>query len=105
MRKKAIKFFAWYFGITEQSAKELNGMTIECMAKFAEQEVKNFGLRVRQPYTEKDLSEFAEWMGVNEWHYSINSDEWFTGKDVYKQGITTSQLQELWEIETGRREK
>ena len=40
MKKKAIKFFAEYFRTSEKDARENNTMTIDCMAKFAEQQVK-----------------------------------------------------------------
>lgn len=40
-KKDAIKFFAKYFKITEDEAKDCNYMTIDCMVKFANSSVQN----------------------------------------------------------------
>ena len=39
MKKKAIKYNSKYFGISEKVASELNHLTIDCMTKFAQEEV------------------------------------------------------------------
>lgn len=44
-KKKAAKFWAEYFSSTEKEALDCNHMTIDCMVKFAEQQLKNCNLQ------------------------------------------------------------
>lgn len=51
-------------------------------------------------WTDKDLCEFAEWCSLNDW--TFDGLKW-NRYDIKNKN--TSQLQEIWEIETGRRAK
>ena len=42
MKQRAAQFWAKYFGSTPKDALELNHMTVDCMRKFAESELKRF---------------------------------------------------------------
>lgn len=61
-------------------------------------------------WTDKDLCEFAEWCSARQW-FITQDGLWYklTGHiskygDNYEKK-TTSQLLEVWEVETGRRPK
>ena len=42
MKQRAAQFWAKYFGSSSKEALELNHMTVDCMRKFAESELKRF---------------------------------------------------------------
>jgi len=59
-------------------------------------------IELSKMYTEIDLCEFAEWLDAWGWKQSIKGmwcQKYFP--EIQK---TTSQLREIWEVETGRRE-
>ena len=45
-KKKAAKFWAEYFSSTEKEAIKCNHMTIDCMVKFAQQQVKTLNIPI-----------------------------------------------------------
>lgn len=61
----------------------------------------NFLLEVISKHN-TDLCEFAEWCSINHWiKYKAEKELWFNDRTFRE--MTTSQLREQWEIETGRR--
>ena len=59
---------------------------------------------IEKKWTDTNLCEFAEWCSDNGWVYLKGSSIWMN-RDYRSGEITTSQLHEQWEIETGRRVK
>lgn len=54
-----------------------------------------------QPYTAKDMEDFAEWIKINCWTYYPNSKIWKRDGFTFNKAIT-AQLRELWEKERER---
>ena len=63
-------------------------------------------IEISKMYTQKDLCEFAEWCMANYWKhgndYVAKYPKLITEVTLY---FNISQLREIWEVETGRREK
>lgn len=62
---------------------------------------------IEKKWTDTDLCEFSEWLGINDWGWSHPTVMWRRVNRVngYAEQKTTSQLRKQWEIETGRRVK
>ena len=61
-------------------------------------------------HTDTDMMEFAEWTSINGWiKYKDETDIWFTyvnrQKSLKTIKKTSSQLREMFEVETGRKPK
>jgi hypothetical protein len=76
-------------------AREINFMVTQLIVAV-EKEVEN-------KWTDTDLQEFAEWCSRKGYEYIWEDKTWL---DHYHNiNYTTSKMQEMWEIETGRRPK
>jgi hypothetical protein len=78
-------------------AREINFMVTQLIVAVEKE--------VEKKWADTDLQEFAEWCSGKGYSYKSLIETWFGGIVCIESTYSISELQEIWEIETGRRPK